>query len=335
MKTLSGWLIGAMMAIAALLWACGSADPIGAPLDRPSDEVNAKPKQSADGGASSSTTPKAPPSDGGSTVPSNNLVLASIAPLSATAGSPATTLTVNGAGFGANTKVLFGAQTLSPSQTNATTLTVTIPEALLANAGNIDVRVVDGSTTAGPVSFTVSNAQMALTSITPSSASAGGGAVTIRLSGSGFVQSARATFNGVPLTTSYMSATELSAVIPSTSLATAGTYSISVTAGTSTTAPQMFTVRSAKPIFTSFSPGSAPAGTLGGWITIVGAGFDATTGATVNGFPTDTVVQSTTRMQAYISSFDLAFPDYLSLRIYNVSNGTAIFADGVGYFEVY
>lgn len=99
-KTQSAWLLAAVMAIAALLWACGAPSPNGDPLHRPTeDEETAKPKPGkGDGGASSgsSTKPQMPPADGGAAVPSNKLVLASISPVSATAGSPATTLTVNG-----------------------------------------------------------------------------------------------------------------------------------------------------------------------------------------------------------------------------------------------
>jgi hypothetical protein len=338
MKTPRAWLLAAMMVIVALLAACSQASPNGDPLYRPLDELNEKPKKK-DGGASSeggTTTPQSPPGDdSGTPVPSNTLVLSSISPVSATAGSSATALTVSGAGFGAQTRVLFGAQTFVPTQQNSTTLTVQIPATALANAGNVDVRVVDGSTTAGPVTFTVSNAQMTLTSITPNSASAGAGDVSIVLRGTGFVQSARATFNGAQLTTTYTSATELSAIIPATSLQAAGTFSVSVTAGASTASPQTFTVRSAKPVFQAFSPSSAPAGTFGGYITIVGSGFDASTRGTVNGYLTNTVVDSPTRMRLYLSTIDLAFPGFLRLRIANVNNGTGIFADGVGYFEVY
>ncbi len=76
--------------------------------------------------------------------------------------------------------------------------------------------------------FTASNPAPVLTGISPASASAGTGQLTITLTGSNFVSSSVAQWNGTALSTTYTSSTQLSAIIPANNLSTTGTASVTV-----------------------------------------------------------------------------------------------------------
>ena len=74
---------------------------------------------------------------------------------------------------------------------------------------------------------------------------AGTSQTTITLTGSGFVNDSTADFNGTTVATSFVSATQLTAVIPAADLTTSGTDSVTVVTagpGGGTSAAQPFTV---------------------------------------------------------------------------------------------
>ena len=122
-------------------------------------------------------------------------------------------------------------------------MTAVIPAADLTTAGHGRYTVVaPGGSTTTAQTFTV-NPAPTLTSINPTSATAGDNDTTITLTGANFVNGFTADFNGVALATTFVSATELTAVIPAADLTTAGPDAITVVApGGSTTAAQTFTV---------------------------------------------------------------------------------------------
>ncbi|HKW33634.1 MAG TPA: FG-GAP-like repeat-containing protein [Candidatus Acidoferrum sp.] len=62
----------------------------------------------------------------------------------------------------------------------------------------------------------------------PAAVAPGGSAFTLTLNGTGFVSGATVNFNGTPLSTAFISANQLSAAVPASSIAATGTTSISV-----------------------------------------------------------------------------------------------------------
>ncbi|HEY5329457.1 MAG TPA: FG-GAP-like repeat-containing protein [Acidobacteriaceae bacterium] len=64
--------------------------------------------------------------------------------------------------------------------------------------------------------------------LVPTSVSPGGGALTLKVTGAGFVWDATVNFNGTPLTTTFVDSEHLSALVPATDVATAKTASITV-----------------------------------------------------------------------------------------------------------
>ncbi len=83
----------------------------------------------------------------------------------------------------------------------------------------------------GPVdigAFEVQPVAPTLIGISPTSVTAGSPNAIITLTGAGFVNTSVADFNGAPLTTTFVSATQLTAVVPSTDLTAASTAAITV-----------------------------------------------------------------------------------------------------------
>ncbi len=108
--------------------------------------------------------------------------------------------------------------------------------------------------------FTINNPVPTTTSISPTSTTAGGSSFVLTVNGTNFVPSSTVSFNGINATTTYVSATQLTAQIPASDVTTAGTYPVAVTnaapgGGTSNT--QTFTVFSATSQIVILAPGPA------------------------------------------------------------------------------
>ncbi|TRW22359.1 T9SS sorting signal type C domain-containing protein [Flavobacterium zepuense] len=88
----------------------------------------------------------------------------------------------------------------------------------------------------------VAIATPALTSISPTSKVAGTGAFTLTVNGSNFINSSVVKWNGVNLTTTYVSATQLTAAVPAGNISSAGTAAITVGTGTAISNALSFTI---------------------------------------------------------------------------------------------
>jgi hypothetical protein len=195
-----------------------------------------------------------------------------IAPTSANAGSAAFTLTVNGAGFLAGATVQWNGAPLTTTFGSTTQLTATVPANLIANAGTVNVTVAQSSGISATTAFTVNAVSPTIGSLSPASTTAGGPAFTLNVTGTNFVSGATVQWNGTVLTTTYGSATQLTAPVPANLIATAGTASVTVTEPAGTSPASTF-------IITTLAPTSATAGGAGFTLTVTGTNFAS--GATV------------------------------------------------------
>jgi hypothetical protein len=84
------------------------------------------------------------------------------------------------------------------------------------------------NTVTGSINVTVNNPSPAISSLSPPVASAGGAAFTLTVNGSGFVANSTVYLGSAPLTTTYGSATQLTAQIPAADIATVGITNITV-----------------------------------------------------------------------------------------------------------
>src|SRR5204862_6740141 len=150
---------------------------------------------------------------------------------------------------------------------SGTQLTAAIPATDLATPGTASVTVVTptpGGGTSSVQAFTVAPYSLPATSaLAPASATASGAAFTLTVTGSNFVSGSEVRWNGAARTTTFVSATQLTAAITAADIVTAGTASVTVftaTPGGGTSSAVTFTINgSANPVpaLTSIAPSSA------------------------------------------------------------------------------
>jgi hypothetical protein len=151
--------------------------------------------------------------------PGGSFALTSISPSAVAAGSGDFTLTAIGNGFVSGASITLNGTAIPTTFDSATQLHGTVAAAAVAAAGTIDVGVTnpDKSTT-NTLPLTVISGGLGpaptLTSISPNSATANQGDVPLTATGTNFVNGSTIMWNGVALTTTFGSSTQLSATIP-------------------------------------------------------------------------------------------------------------------------
>ena len=190
--------------------------------------------------------------------------------------------------------------------------------------------------TGNPNSITINYPAPVATSLSPSSASAGASTFTLTVSGSDFYPASVINWNGSPRTTSYVNSTTLTASIPATDIATAGTATVTVTnpvpgGGTSTglsfainaSSSPLIAVNASLTTFTTEAgtPSASQSYTISGSnltddITVTPpAGFEIRTGS--NAFSTSPLVlsagagsSSSTEFTVTVDSKDASHPNF-------------------------
>ena len=261
-------------------------------------------------------------------------VLTSLQPSSTTAGSAAFTLTANGTGFVSGAIVNFKGSARTTTYVSSTQVTAAILASDVTTAGTASVTVSNptpGGGTSNALTFTInaaSNPAPTLTALQPSSTTAGSAAFTLTLSGTNFVSGSVVNFGGATLTTTYVSASQLTAAVPATAVAAAGTPSVTVTnptPGGGTSNALTFTVTSVTtnpvPVLTSLQPSSTNAGSAAFTLTVNGTGF--VSGATVNfnGNAHTTTYVNSTQVTAAILAADVTTAGTAPVTVANPAPG--------------
>nr|MCU0493913.1 beta-propeller fold lactonase family protein [Chloroflexaceae bacterium] len=254
--------------------------------------------------------------------------LSELLPAGASAGAPGLTLTVKGANFLPGSKVLWNGNERNTSFVNATTLQVQVSSSDMAQPGDMAVTVVNPSPGGGSsngAAFVVAapgeDPPPAITSITPGSVNAvdsAGDPITIVITGSNFVEGARAQWNGLDRPTTFVSANELRMGVN----------------GADTLEPNQASIRVVNPddqesntaSFTVGAPGDNPLPALasfslspaaGGWtVTLSGSGFINGTQVSWNG-----VARQLTVINGSQASFSISGAEAARNAIIVASNG--------------
>jgi hypothetical protein len=157
--------------------------------------------------------------------------LTSLSPSSAPpTGAPNLAITINGNGFTPNNFVNFNCAgfvyQFAATYISSTALRFTLTDCTLRTGAQFEIGVGDNSTGARTfkfLEFTVTSApSVAVSSISPASAPAGGAALTLTVLGFGFPFGAVVQWNGTALATTFVSSSQLTAIVP-TNLLVAGT----------------------------------------------------------------------------------------------------------------
>jgi hypothetical protein len=189
--------------------------------------------------------------------------ITSISPSSAAAGSTQLTLTVDGTNFVPTSEVYWNGVTRPTTFVSTVKLTASIPASDLAQAGTGAVSVFNptpGGGQSSALTFTVTsltNLLPVLTGINPTSKVRGQESFTLTLSGSNFSSTSKVLWNGDELTTSFVDSTSLTAVVPASLLAVAGTANVSVftpTPGGGTSTIVQFTIQQTPQYESDVSP---------------------------------------------------------------------------------
>jgi WD40-like Beta Propeller Repeat len=180
-------------------------------------------------------------------------VICSISPASVVAGASAFTLSVLGAGYTSSSTVNWNGKSRATMFVSANALQAQITSADVAKAGTASVTVTSsgsGGGTSSPANFVISPTPPltpTITSVSPATATAGGAAFILTVTGTDFIPASVVDWNGGARTTTFKSATSLQAAIQATDIATAGTAAITVVnfganGGVATSAPSNFTI---------------------------------------------------------------------------------------------
>lgn len=203
----------------------------------------------------------------------------SISPTTILANSPGFTLTFNGSNFVNGAVVRWNGTALPTTYVSSTTLTATVSSTLLQNAGLVSVTAENpapGGGSTGTESFTILNPVPTLTSMSPTSRTAGSSAFTLTCTGTNFNTQTYIRWNTQALATNYISPTQVSATVSSSLIANAGTASITVRnpvpAG-GISSPLSFTVNNPVPTTTAINPSQIVIGTASTVMTISGSNF--------------------------------------------------------------
>jgi sugar lactone lactonase YvrE len=163
--------------------------------------------------------------------------ISNLNPNAVTAGGPAFVLTVNGVGLVSSSAVEWNGSAVPTTYVSANQLTASIAASLIASPGTATITVVTtGAGTSNALIFTINPGPPVISGLSPSAVTAGGPAFTLTVGGSEFTSGSGIEWNGTAVATSFISAQELTASIPTSLIASSGSVTITVvdkTTGTS------------------------------------------------------------------------------------------------------
>lgn len=145
-------------------------------------------------------------------------------------------LFVNGSGLfdlsQSVTTVMWNGSPLPTVFVNPTRLQASVPSAFLTQAAAVDINVLfesDGPEGLSNVfTFNVTNPLPAITSLSPDSRAAGTGGFTLTVNGTNFVSDSTLYWNGLPRPTTFVSSSQVTAVISDSDIQASGTAQVSV-----------------------------------------------------------------------------------------------------------
>jgi Abnormal spindle-like microcephaly-assoc'd, ASPM-SPD-2-Hydin/Putative Ig domain len=238
--------------------------------------------------------------------------ITTLSPTSATAGAAAQPLTINGTNFLSTSTVTYNGVAHTPTFVSAVKLTIPLTTGDQATAGTFPVVVTNpmpGGGASNSVSFTVNNLVPTITTLSPTSATAGAAAQTLTINGTNFVSTSTVTYNGVLHTATFASAAKLTIQLTTGDQATAGTFPVIVTnpaPGGGTSNSLSFTVNNLAPTITTLSPTSATAGAAAQALTINGTNFVSTSTVTYNDVAHTAAFVSSVKLTIQLTAGDQA-----------------------------
>jgi trimeric autotransporter adhesin len=164
-----------------------------------------------------------------------------------------------------------------------------------------------------------------ITSVAPMSVPAGSAAMTLTVTGSGFLSTSVVRVNGTASPTTYVSPTELTATVPASDLVTGAVLQIAVSNGSTSTASNAsaaaLEVDNPVPVITGSSPLGFLSGATPTSVTVTGSGFVPATVVQVNGTARATTYIDATHVSVSLTASDLASSGSVALVAVNPAPG--------------
>ena len=248
--------------------------------------------------------------------------LTTLSPSSAIATSSGFTLTVTGTGFLSSSLVEWNGSPLATNYVSATQMTASVPDSLISSAGTASVLVSSGASSSPALKFTITPPP-AITTLSPASIVAFSAAFTLTVNGTGFTSGAVVEWNSSPLTTKFVSATQLTASVPASVITGAGSVSIAVTEGVLLTNALALTVTAQPPVITSLSPSATVATGAAFTLTVNGTGFTTASTLQWNGSAITTTYVSPTQLTAYIGTTLIASAGSINITVNSAGQTSA------------
>lgn len=159
-----------------------------------------------------------------------------------------------------------------------------------------------------------------ITSLSPATAIAGTGSMTLVVKGVNFAAAARVRVNNSPRDTTFVSATELRATLTASDIATARTLSIVVFSGNELSAPVNFNVLPNEPAITTLDPNTVSAGGAAFTLRVTGQNFASTAKVRLNGSDRETTYINDKNLDAKITAADIAGARTVNITVLNPSS---------------
>ena len=157
--------------------------------------------------------------------------ITSLSPSGVFAGSAGFILTLTGSNFASLAVVTVNGNPRSTGFTNSTTLTALILASDVAQAGTLQIAVINPEPNGGAsdnFQFTVKNQAPTVASVSPAAFTAGGTGGSLTVAGTGFVSTSVVYINGAPRTTTFGSSTQVQVSLTAGDVAAAGINSVEV-----------------------------------------------------------------------------------------------------------
>jgi len=165
------------------------------------------------------------------TVSNPTVTITSVTPSTATVNDASKSLAIVGTGFVSATSIAFNGTALSSTYVDGSHMTATATASSFTNAGNFSVIATNpapGGGVSAPAPFQVLNPAPQIATLTPNTVYFGANDTTITVNGSAFVPTSVVNLGTTSLTTAFVSSTQLTAVVPASSMNALTTLSVTV-----------------------------------------------------------------------------------------------------------
>jgi len=261
------------------------------------------------------------------TAPNPVPAITTLNPSTVLAGDAGFMLTINGSNFLNNSVVKFNGADRTTTFVSATSLTINVTAAELANPGSATISVFNpapGGGTSNAVSLPINNPAPGAITLSPTSAIVGGAATLLTVNGTGFRPDSVIRVNGNDRTTTVVSTTQLTTPLTVADLANAGTLKITVNTpppGGGLSPEANFTVNNPAPVLTTLDPALALAGSAAFTLKINGTGFIAASQVKFNGTDRATTLVSATQLTIAVTAADIANTGSITIAVANPTPG--------------